>query len=119
MVIPLNSYIPAPLIPSSDEIVFIGLKAWPAWLMNPGTLWRLLHLKIDVHSLPTQPHLARNVGDVHLFGEKVVDLVIAFDPLLMVLLTFLFLADAACLCAREPWEQLPARNGSSARYLRL
>jgi hypothetical protein len=111
--------IPAPFIPSSDEIVFLWLKAWPAWLMNPGPLWRLLQLKLDVTPLPTQPHLARNVGYVHLFGEKAVDLVLAFDPLLMVLVTLLCLADAACRCAREPWAQLPARNCSSARYVRL
>ena len=80
-------------------MLFIGLKAWPTWLVNPGTFWGLLHLEIVVDPLPAQPHLACNVGYVHLFGEEVMDLVIAFYTLLMVLLTFLFLTDAACLCA--------------------
>ena len=70
--------------------------------MNPGPLWGLLHLQIVVDSLSAHSHLARDVGDIHLFGEEVMDLVVALDPLLMVLLTFLVPFVSSCLCAREP-----------------
>src|ERR1700726_4323571 len=60
--------------------------------MNPGPLWGLLHVQIVVDPLSAHSHLVRDGGYVHLFGEEVMDLLIAFDPLLMVLLTFLLLA---------------------------
>lgn len=61
-------------------------------MMNACALWWLLHLERVVDPLPAQPYLACNGGDVHLRGEEVMDLVIALYSLLMVLLTFLFLA---------------------------
>ena len=83
--------------------------------MDPGPFWRLLHLEIEVDPLPTHPYLVGDGGDVHLLGSEVMNLVIALDPLLMVLLTFLLLADAACLCARGPWARFPPRKCSEAR----
>jgi hypothetical protein len=59
-------------------------------------------VKIVVDPLPTHPHLARNGGDVHLVGEEVMNFVIALDPLLMQLFTFLAPFVWSCQYARGP-----------------
>ncbi len=97
--------LPAPFVPSPDEMVFRGIKARPTCSVNPCSFWWLLHLQIVVDPLPGETHLARNGGHVHLFGGQIMDVVRAFHTLLMVLLALLLLAFALA--------GMPRKNGYS------
>src|SRR5258705_12873611 len=90
MVIPLNSYISASLVPPANEVSFVWLKYWLANRRKMGPFWGLLHPQILIDALPTHPDLPRNGGDIDLFGREVMDLLVACNALLMALEAFCF-----------------------------
>ena len=84
--------ISAPLVPAIDQVILVRLNERFPLLIDARPFWRLLHLQVGVHPLPTQPHLVSDRGDIDLVGMKSLDLVVTFDPFLMQEHTLLFLA---------------------------
>jgi len=94
------------LIPSSDEVLFVGIGQRLALPMNARPCWWLLHLQIGVHTLAADPHLVCNSGDSDFFGGEIVDLVRALDLLLMRIADSFLLAVYSSLYARGQMREL-------------
>ena len=75
--------ISTPLVPSLDEVILVGVNERFVLAMDTCARRRLCQLQGGIHALATHPHLTSDGGDIDLFREEIMNLVIPFHPLLM------------------------------------